>query len=183
MKALSVRQPWAWALVTKIEGSPVGDKIVENRTWPHSHRGPLLIVSSRKVAANSAFVKDLIEQNTGHRVAYDELYLALGSVLGVVDMVACLTKETYLKCRAFAESECVDLMKVIKGVDQGKLILPDETGQGTDWWAHGPWCHIYANIRRLPIKKTSGRLGLYEIQSIGGVPVQEWIEQEGVWVR
>lgn len=35
-KALSVRQPWAWAIVE-------GLKPVENRTWPTSYRGPLLI--------------------------------------------------------------------------------------------------------------------------------------------
>jgi len=183
MKALSVRQPWAWALVTKIEGSPVGDKIVENRTWPHSYRGPLLIVSSRKPAMDASYVLAVLEQNTGHRPAYDEKYLALGSVLGVVDMVACLTLETYLQCRTFAESECVDLMRIIKGVDQGKLILPDDTEQGVDWWACGPWCHIYTNVRRLPPTRSSGRLGLYELGSVNGVPVQEWIKQEGVFVR
>jgi len=36
MKALSVLQPWAWALIH-------GPKRVENRTWRTSYRGPLLI--------------------------------------------------------------------------------------------------------------------------------------------
>lgn len=36
MKALSIRQPWAWLIVH-------GFKPVENRTWPTSHRGDILI--------------------------------------------------------------------------------------------------------------------------------------------
>lgn len=36
MKALSIRQPWAWLIVH-------GFKPVENRSWPTSHRGAMLI--------------------------------------------------------------------------------------------------------------------------------------------
>lgn len=39
MKALSVRQPWAWCL---FHGKPV-----ENRTWYTSYRGPLLVHASK----------------------------------------------------------------------------------------------------------------------------------------
>jgi hypothetical protein len=40
--ALSIRQPWAWAIVA-------GHKDVENRTWTTRYRGPLLIHASTKV--------------------------------------------------------------------------------------------------------------------------------------
>lgn len=39
--ALSVRQPWAWAIV-----SPILTKDIENRTWRTRHRGPTLIHAS-----------------------------------------------------------------------------------------------------------------------------------------
>lgn len=39
MKALSVRQPWAWLIVH-------GGKDIENRTWRTDYRGPLLIHAS-----------------------------------------------------------------------------------------------------------------------------------------
>ncbi|KVM92290.1 ASCH domain-containing protein [Burkholderia stagnalis] len=39
MKALSIRQPWAW-LVAAV------NKDIENRTWRTSYRGPLLIHAS-----------------------------------------------------------------------------------------------------------------------------------------
>jgi hypothetical protein len=34
--SLSIRQPWAWLIVQ-------GHKPIENRTWPTTYRGPLLI--------------------------------------------------------------------------------------------------------------------------------------------
>ena len=40
MKALSIKQPWAWAIIH-------GGKDVENRTWTTNYRGPLLIHASK----------------------------------------------------------------------------------------------------------------------------------------
>ncbi|EOG5366173.1 ASCH domain-containing protein [Cronobacter sakazakii] len=39
MKALSIRQPWAWLIVN-------GFKDIENRSWNTKYRGPLLIHAS-----------------------------------------------------------------------------------------------------------------------------------------
>jgi ASCH domain len=41
MKALSVRQPWAWLIIA-------GHKDVENRSWTTTYRGPLLIHAARR---------------------------------------------------------------------------------------------------------------------------------------
>lgn len=41
MKALSVKQPWAWLIVN-------GHKDVENRTWKTNHTGPLAIHAGLK---------------------------------------------------------------------------------------------------------------------------------------
>jgi len=40
MKALSIRQPWAWAILY--------GKDIENRTWPTRQRGPFLIHAGKK---------------------------------------------------------------------------------------------------------------------------------------
>ena len=40
MKALSIKQPWAWAIIH-------AGKDVENRTWTTNYRGPLLIHASK----------------------------------------------------------------------------------------------------------------------------------------
>lgn len=46
--ALSVRQPWAWAIIS-------GGKTIENRSWTTPYRGPLLI------HAGKAFDPDDVE--------------------------------------------------------------------------------------------------------------------------
>lgn len=40
MKAISIRQPWAWLIVN-------GHKDIENRTWTTARRGPVLIHASK----------------------------------------------------------------------------------------------------------------------------------------
>lgn len=40
MKAISIRQPWAWLIVN-------GHKDIENRTWRTTYRGPMLIRASK----------------------------------------------------------------------------------------------------------------------------------------
>jgi hypothetical protein len=42
MKALSIRQPWAWLIVN-------GHKDVENRTWPTRFRGRVLIHANKNM--------------------------------------------------------------------------------------------------------------------------------------
>ena len=51
MKALTTRQPWAWAIV-------MGFKPLENRSRPFNHRGPLLIHSS--LAEETHMVEDML---------------------------------------------------------------------------------------------------------------------------
>lgn len=78
MKALSVRQPWAWALVA-------GWKDVENRTWRTSHRGLLLIHAGKRWDPEG---KRLIERLLGVPAPHD---LPLGAIVGVVEIVGCVT--------------------------------------------------------------------------------------------
>ena len=40
MKAINIKQPWAWAIAG-------GHKTIETRTWPTNYRGELLIVASK----------------------------------------------------------------------------------------------------------------------------------------
>jgi hypothetical protein len=75
MRALSVRQPWAW-LITQ------GIKDVENRSWRTSYRGPLLIHAARRLIPGDV---DQVEQQFGLRVPREQL--ALGAIIGRADLV------------------------------------------------------------------------------------------------
>lgn len=72
MRALVVRQPWAWAIME-------GLKDVENRTWTTPYRGPVAIIAGSSKASlkhGTAFLHSL-----GIEVPPD---LPFGCLLGVV---------------------------------------------------------------------------------------------------
>jgi hypothetical protein len=72
-RVLTVRQPWAWAIIH-------GGKNVENRSWPTKHRGPLLI------HAGSAFEPDAYQTVQPPPA----LELVHGAIIGVVELVDCV---------------------------------------------------------------------------------------------
>ena len=79
MKALSIRQPWAWLVAN-------GHKAIENRSWSTSYRGPLLIHAGRQ--PDETFVKLLAAPLA--QVALPET-LDYGGIVGVVELVGCVT--------------------------------------------------------------------------------------------
>lgn len=86
MRALSIRQPWAWLIVN-------GFKDVENRTWKTKYRGEVLIHASKtydKVDYN--YLKSMIGSES-----VDKLLLAglhpekfLGGIIGKVEITDCV---------------------------------------------------------------------------------------------
>lgn len=78
MKALSVRQPWAWLIVNRI-------KDVENRTWRTNYRG-LLAIHASKTVDGAAY--DVLR---ARGVCMPELSGMLrGGIVGTVDVVDCV---------------------------------------------------------------------------------------------
>lgn len=79
MKCLTVRQPWAWAIV-------YGPKRIENRSKRTTHRGPLLIHAGR----SHAFLDGTTPTDWATLPGLPPFdRLAFGAVIGVVDVVAC----------------------------------------------------------------------------------------------
>ncbi|MFD9714404.1 hypothetical protein ACFWBR_41285 [Streptomyces sp. NPDC060006] len=75
IRALTVRQPWAAAIAH-------ADKRIENRTWPTSHRGPVLIHSSKAVDRAARRHAPLASVVRG-------LQLDLGAVVAVARITGC----------------------------------------------------------------------------------------------
>lgn len=81
MKALSIRQPWAWLIVN-------GHKDVENRTWPTSFRGKFLVHAGRTF------------DHDGYRWVVSKMGIAMpeptqiecGGILGEAEIVDCVTR-------------------------------------------------------------------------------------------
>ncbi|MDN4173939.1 hypothetical protein QWY28_13340 [Nocardioides sp. SOB77] len=82
MKALTVQQPWAWAIVH-------GGKDVENRTQAWSYRGPLAIHAGLRTDV-WAYEDDMVRDALGR---FDDGWVleeqtgTVGAVIGVVDLV------------------------------------------------------------------------------------------------
>jgi hypothetical protein len=77
MKGLTICQPYAHLV-------EIGDKPIENRTWPTDYRGPLVIHAGKS--------KDWMDDADGYGLA--EAGLAFGAVVCIVDMVECLKLKT-----------------------------------------------------------------------------------------
>ena len=84
MKAISIRQPWAWLIL-------VGDKRVENRTWRTSHRGPLLIHAAKIIDQDTFDEVIRVCREKGEPLTEGELAAMsqTGAVVGIVDVVDC----------------------------------------------------------------------------------------------
>ncbi len=84
MKALSIRQPWAWLICA-------GHKDIENRNWHTNFRGRIYVHASKTI----------------DKVAYcyvpltllplpEIAYCNLGSIIGEVDIIGCVDKSDSL---------------------------------------------------------------------------------------
>ena len=83
MKALSVRNPWAWLIVQ-------GLKDIENRTWQTSYRGPVLIHAG--VTKANRIDMQIVEEMAGvlgFRLPKDFRY---GGIVGVCNITGCVRR-------------------------------------------------------------------------------------------
>jgi hypothetical protein len=84
VKALTLRQPWAWATI-------YGGKDVENRRWKTRHRGPLLIHAGMEIdpGGSASVLKTLADPFVFARpqVAWE----ARGAIIGLVFLADILT--------------------------------------------------------------------------------------------
>lgn len=93
MKALSIRQPWAWLICSNI-------KNVENRSWPTKVRGRIYVHAGKTMDVNvpvwrrGGGVGSTEEWIVGRltprqRDAYHSAQRARGAIIGEVDIVGC----------------------------------------------------------------------------------------------
>ena len=80
MKTLSIRQPWAWAIL-------FGGKDVENRKWRTYYRGPLLIHAGRREEAAARRVIAAIRRPKQTNLP---TILPRGGIIGRVELVDCV---------------------------------------------------------------------------------------------
>ncbi|WP_037141735.1 ASCH domain-containing protein [Rhodococcoides fascians] len=77
MKALTVQQPWAWAIMH-------GGKLIENRTQQWKYRGPLAIHAGNRWSDRGDQSPLILNASQGRTLAGVE---PRGSIIGTVDLV------------------------------------------------------------------------------------------------
>ncbi|ROM84163.1 hypothetical protein BK655_12505 [Pseudomonas brassicacearum] len=79
MKALSIRQPWAWLIIH-------GGKDIENRTWHTKHRGRFLVHASQGMTRGEYNSASWVAGPLGVNLPRFE-ELQCGGIVGSVDLV------------------------------------------------------------------------------------------------
>lgn len=152
--ALSVCQPWAWAIVR-------GHKTVENRTWATAHRGLIAIHASSStrhltgeaecflIDAGDHVFKDLEDP----RFTKANPCFYVGAIIGVVEVIGCV--ETDEGAVDF-EGECRDA---------GFGAWYDAQRVPPAYWAQGTQCWLLQNAVQFskPIE-CKGALNLWKLK-------------------
>jgi hypothetical protein len=159
MRALSIQQPWAWAIAQ-------GKKPVENRTWPTAYCGPVAIHASKKpdkdalgLIASRDRYSPLVKAVAWHTRLWAPPEYVYGAILAVADLSGC-----------HEWSECED---GAAEPDRGEL-------RPCSPWA-AKWQHhwVLGNVRRLarPVP-CRGALGLWRLPDDAGKAVLRQLDEE-----
>jgi len=154
VKAITVRQPWAWAIIH-------AGKDVENRSRnvAGDYRGPLAIHSSGRKSDDPQYVRDAVDRMADRGLPRkdditdlstfigDGSPLLVGCVLGVADLIAV---HTFHECQTY------------RGGGVTQCCSP--WGDALDMDGRYMWHLVLANPRplRLPLQ-IPGHLGLWEL--------------------
>ncbi len=125
MKAITLSQPFA-SLISD------GEKFVENRSWPTSHRGQLAIHAGKGT----------------QYLSRSEVSRSAQGVIAICNLAACLPLSTILaNVERWPE-------RVACGVYTWRQLRDHDHTEG-------PYCLILANIRKVGPYKCSGKQGLW----------------------
>ena len=81
LKAISIRQPWAWLIVN-------GYKDIENRVWSTNVRGPVLIHAGQSKSDTTAEALAFIKRK--YRVANLPDTFETGGIVGLAEITGCV---------------------------------------------------------------------------------------------
>ena len=90
MKAISIRQPWAWLIAH-------GYKDVENRTWATKHRGPILIHAGKTLDPYFDEIRQGVRAQgvRAQGVEFpDAKHIERGGIVGQANLVDCVTESS-----------------------------------------------------------------------------------------
>ena len=184
MKALSIRQPWAWAILH-------AGKRIENRDWRSCHyRGPLLIHASlwggtkpqrEEAFADAQFIMR-IARSTGvlpaDPVTFGTFMQHRGGIVGMCDVVDAV--HVNLSGHRMRAGRCIGCgwheLTTQEILANSRSITECTT---KDPWAFGPTGIVLDNVRPLPFMPYKGALGFFDVPGATPEMVVEVAQREG----
>lgn len=178
MKALSIRQPWAWAILN-------AGKRVENRSWQACHyRGPLLIHAAKGcgVEEYADAAMWMHEQHLATPIEWrlDRQHvdtpklqalatLPRGGIVGVCSVVGSIEGDPGGHIFAVTEARCRAC-----GSEERRGHCPK-----SDPWFVGPIGIVLDNVRPLPFVPFKGALGFFDVPGATPEDVVNIARREG----
>lgn len=143
MKALSLRQPWAWLVVH-------GGKRIENRRWPTNYRGEFLIHAAKGMTENEfddacAFVRVRFGAAVANAIP-NRKELERGGIIGAARIIGVLRP---------GNVDHATLLANVQGVD-------------VRWHMEEQQGFVLSDVRSMPFTPCRGMLGFFEAGD-GGV--------------
>jgi hypothetical protein len=141
MKALSLRQPWLWAVLDL-------GKTIENRRWNTTYRGPILLHAAKgctKFECRSALLWMAENANVDRA--------AIGMFPGL---------DAIERGGICGYAEIVDVVPPIEKQKQWPLSNKATLAE-LRWHMHEQYGFVLRNVRRLPFTPCRGELGLFEV--------------------
>jgi hypothetical protein len=140
MKALAIRQPWAWLIIK-------GIKDVENRTWSTNFRRQFLVHASQTMAETPSWVNACLSRK-GIAVPED---LPRGGIVGVATLVDCVHHaEISWWARLLRRLLC-------------RRSLTGGSAPANSIWFDGPYGFILEDARPLPFVPLRGQLNFFDV--------------------
>lgn len=161
MKALSIRQPWAWMILH-------AGKDVENRNWCTDYRG-WVAIHAAKGCTHDEFEDAMLW--IADRLAFPPAERAPG-IAKPVDEVQRQAARSFAEQRLPPQAYSLTHDTIPRGCIVGAAVLHDcVSHQHTSLWFEGPYGFLLKDVIVLekPIPM-AGKLGLWECPELGDYP-------------
>lgn len=145
MKALSIRQPWAYCISHLT-------KRVENRTWGTSYRGPILIHAAKAM-----------EYDTYQHVAFFCEYHYPEIVPPGTPEISLPAANTIPRGGIVARAKVIDCIRSKGALPFGKSRAWGDT-HIVPWW-QGPYGIVLDEVEPVPFVPCNGRLSLFDVDA------------------
>lgn len=151
MKALSVRQPFAWAIVA-------GHKPIENRSWNVRYRGELLLHASQNQRDTDEETMRRVEERAGATV--EEMYF--GGIIGRFRIVAVIPPHPDGASMSTTGST-MNLDRICKKRWAKEQTGIDFTDEQIEWWIPNHYGWVLADVVALPFVRFKGAVSFFEV--------------------